>query len=287
MPEDEYLYVTAAEDVRRISDLSNSRGILFIVWEKQEEAAETADRFADGSFGTRVLIGRPCSRDYLMNRLIDVFYSLTEWDKNMHVAALEGQGVQHLLDIREDVLAYPTIAFDGTFDVVGYTRHIPCEYHAFQETVHQGYTDSGTMSQLKKKQIFTRIQQEELLIAPAADDDKRINIYLQFFSNQSLLGYLCIYHEDTEPEGGYVELIRLFMQNMSLAMKKNYETQRHGQMMYETFLYPRQTEHQYNLFQNCVQTVPGTGPRRFRSGCNILLFRFSFFVSSCLNFLVL
>lgn len=41
--------------------------------------------------------------------------------------------------------------------------------------------------------------------------------------------------EDT-PEDGYLDLVRMFMKNMSFYLQRNYENQRHGRMMYETFL---------------------------------------------------
>ena len=100
----------------------------------------------------------------VMNDLVEIFCCLVEWDKNMHIAALEGKDVQELIDISEEILEHPMIAFDASFDVLAYTRHSPSHYKIFQETVAQGYTDAHTMEQLKKKQIFSRIKEGELLI---------------------------------------------------------------------------------------------------------------------------
>ena len=58
-----------------------------------------------------------------------------------------------------------------------------------------------TMEQLKKKQIFSRIKEGELLIAPAADEKSGTNIYLASFSvDETLLGYTSIFCGGETPE---------------------------------------------------------------------------------------
>ena len=172
----------------------------------------------------------------IMNRLFDMYSFISEWYKNMHVAALENKSIQTLIDLSEPVLKHPIIAFDAGFDVVAYTKNISCDYPVYTETITKGYTNAETMKKLKQKHVFSKIKTDELLIAPAADAADRLNIYLQFFCNQSLLGYTSIFLDGTTPSEGYLELVHMFMKNMSYCMKYQFEHQRHGQMIYETFL---------------------------------------------------
>lgn len=183
-----------------------------------------------------ILVRSRCSLPELMNRLNESFYRLIEWDKDMHIAVLEGAGVQKLLDISEGMLQFPTISFDGSFNVIAYTRHTTTDYPTYLDTIERGYTDSTTMEKLKNRQIFTKIRDGDILVAQAADDDTQMNIYMQFFHHQTLLGYTGIFYGETVPETGYLDLVRLFMQNMTFCMKRAYEEERHGRMMYETFL---------------------------------------------------
>ena len=67
----------------------------------------------------------------MINDLVEIFCCLVEWDKNMHIAALEGKDVQELIDISEEILEHPMIAFDASFDVLAYTRHSPSHYKIF------------------------------------------------------------------------------------------------------------------------------------------------------------
>lgn len=86
--------------------------------------------------------------------------------------------------------------------------------------MQQGYTDAHTMEQLKKKQIFSQIREGEMLIAPSAEN-AGTNIYLQFFSGQTLLGYTSFFCGDHSPEDGYLDLVRMFMKNMSFYLQRN------------------------------------------------------------------
>ena len=97
----------------------------------------------------------------IMNRLFDMYSFISEWDKNMHVAALENKSIQTLIDLSEPVLKHPIIAFDAGFDVVAYTKNISCDYPVYTETITKGYTNAETMKKLKQKHVFSKIKTDE------------------------------------------------------------------------------------------------------------------------------
>lgn len=183
-----------------------------------------------------ILVDRCPGVPYLVNRMIDIFGRMANWDKTMHISALEGKAVQELLDSSEELLEYPVIIFDATFDVLAFSRHTATEDRNFNQTVQAGYTNANVMAQLRKKNIFNRLKKGELLVAPAAESEDETNIYLSFYSDQILLGYACVFHGKTRPENGYLDIIRLFTENISFCLKRDYENSRYGHMMYETFL---------------------------------------------------
>jgi hypothetical protein len=183
-----------------------------------------------------ILVSKEYKIPYLMNRMIDVFSILANWDKNMHIAALEGKTVQELLDISERILEYPVIIFDASFDVLAHTRHQSSTYDGFHQTIQNGYTDVKTMEQIKKKHIFSKLKRGEALVAPSAWDENQTNVYLCFFDKQTLLGYACIFPGDNTPKQGYLDILKYFSENMKFCLSRDYENHRYGQMMYETFL---------------------------------------------------
>lgn len=173
---------------------------------------------------------------YLINRMIRIFNFLAAWDKNMHIAALEGKSVQELLDLSETVLEHPVIVFDAGFNVLAYTKNVSSEYENFQETIRNGYTDAKTMNLVKEHHIFSRLRRGELLVAPAVGDENLTNVYLAFYGEQNILGFACVFLNDEKADQGYLDLLKIFISNLTFCLKRDYENQRFGQMMYETFL---------------------------------------------------
>lgn len=173
---------------------------------------------------------------YILNQMIGIFSRMANWDKAMHIAALEGKSLQELVDISEDILEYPVIIFDGSFDVLAYTKKHSKDYRFFRETLEYGYTDPKIMERVKKEKILSRLENGKPLVAPAAGDDSLTNIYMSFYNNQKLLGYACVNHSDKKPEKGYLDVLKYFAENVNFCLKRDYDNHRYGQMMYETFL---------------------------------------------------
>ena len=90
-----------------------------------------------------------------------IFCRLVEWDKNMHIAALEGKDVQDLIDISEEILEHPMIAFDASFDVLAYTRHSSSHYKNFSGNSGAGiYGCAYHGTTEKEAEFFPRSKKE-------------------------------------------------------------------------------------------------------------------------------
>lgn len=183
-----------------------------------------------------ILVDASFKTPYILNRMIGIFGHMANWDKAMHIAALEDKSLQELVDLSEEVLEHPILVFDAGFDVLAHTKTIPEGNLFFAETVKRGYTDPRALEQMKKMKLLSRLEKGEPLVAPAAGDLSKINIYLSFYSGKKLLGYAAVFYDAAEPEAGYLDVLKYFTANLSFCLKRDYDRHRHGQMMYETFL---------------------------------------------------
>ncbi len=227
----QYLYVSGLQELLQCrEDLEEGMTVLAV--RDMEAGREELDSLPC----SLILVCSGVPLPSLLNRMIDVFSRMANYDKAMHIAALEGKSVQTLLDLCEAPLAHPTIIFDSGFDVLAYTKNIPCEYGTFRETIENGYTDSDTMQKIRKNKIFDQLKSGKPLIAPSVGESGRTNIYLSFSSEQSMLGYACVYFGEDNPDQGYLDMLRIFTENISFCLKRDYESSHYGQMMYETFL---------------------------------------------------
>ena len=183
-----------------------------------------------------ILVSSEFKTPYILNRMIGVFGRMANWDKSMHIAALEGKPLQELVDLSEEVLEHPILVFDSGFDVLAYTKSVPEGNSFFQETVQRGYTDPRALEQMKKMKLLSKLENGEPLVAPAAGDLTKYNIYLSFYSDRKLLGYAAVFYDAAEPEEGYLDILKYFTENLNFCLKRDYDNHRYGQMMYETFL---------------------------------------------------
>lgn len=183
-----------------------------------------------------ILVDAVFKTPYILNQMISIFGHMANWDKAMHIAALEDKSLQELVDLSEDVLEHPILVFDAGFDVLAHTQTIPEGNLFFQETVARGYTDPRALEQMKKMKLLSRLENGEPLVAPAVGEPDKYNIYLSFYSNKKLLGYAAVFYDAAEPQKGYLDILRYFTANLSFCLKRDYDKHRHGQMMYETFL---------------------------------------------------
>ena len=262
-----FLYVCDFEGFMACRDSLPSDIVTAIVSESLSEAD-----YRSGSVCGLVHIRTACSVMEVLNLLLESYYKLTEWDKNMHIAALEGQSIQQMLDLSEEIMEYPMILFDAGFNVLAHTKRVPKADRAFRETLEHGYTDPEIMDRLKGKKFFSKIKQDDLLVAPAADSDGT-NIYLQYFHNGALLGYSSIFLDHITPTKGYLDLVRLFMETMSLCMRRDYEDKRYGKMMYETFFQTLMSEGKVPEHQIREQTkILGNLPYEGRYALAVLEF---------------
>lgn len=183
-----------------------------------------------------ILVSSEYKTPYILNQMISVFGRMANWDKSMHIAALEGKSLQDLVDISEAILEHPILVFDSGFDVLAYTKSVPEGNKFFLETVERGYTDPRAMEQMKKLKLLSKLENGEPLVAPAAGDLTKYNIYLSFYRDKKLLGYAAVFYDAAEPEEGYLDVLKYFTENVSFCLKRDYDNHRYGQMMYETFL---------------------------------------------------
>ena len=227
----QYLYVAKASEILEDAKLLHSN-MIFLVSRDYDWTEEELMQLTCGVIQVSGEYGVP----YVLNRMINIFRFLTEWDKNMHIAALEGKTVKELLELSSEILGYPMIVFDTGFNVLASTVSALTEEKHFQETIRNGYTNSYTMALVRQQRIFSKLEKQPLVVDLAVENEKLQNVYMAFQAEGRVLGYGCVFSNHTEIEKGYLDLLNIFVENLTFCLQREYEHQRFGQMLYETLL---------------------------------------------------
>lgn len=183
-----------------------------------------------------ILVSSQYEVAYLLNHMIEVFQHLTNWDKDMHIAALEGKSPQHLLELSQTMIAYPMVLFDAGFNVVAYSKEENIHYSTFLTTIRNGYTGANTMKMVKQQDIFSKLKKNRIVESAAAEDPESNMIYFVFSDQSVVLGYGCIFLGNDKMDVGYLDLVGIFVDNMNFLLKYSLKDRLYGQMMSETFL---------------------------------------------------
>lgn len=122
---DEYLYLCDGAHIPEKTQILSQTVCMLVIFSQKEAGQKNQEQRKEWRqfHNNLICIETEKSVPEVMNALVEIFYRLVEWDKNMHIAALEGKDVQELIDISEPVLEYPMIVFDASFDVLAYTKH--------------------------------------------------------------------------------------------------------------------------------------------------------------------
>ena len=134
---DEYLYLCDGAHIPEKTQILSQTVCMLVIFSQKEAGQKNQEQRKKWRqfHNNLICIETEKSVPEVMNALVEIFYRLVEWDKNMHIVALEGKDVQELIDISESVLEYPMIVFDASFDVLAYTKHCESHYKTFWETV--------------------------------------------------------------------------------------------------------------------------------------------------------
>ena len=157
---DEYLYLCDGAHIPEKTQILSQTACMLVIFSQKEAGQKNQEQRKKWRqfHNNLICIETEKSVPEVMNALVEIFYRLVEWDKNMHIAALEGKDVQELIDISEPVLEYPMIVFDASFDVLAYTNThrslqdllgnraagiYGCTYHGAAEEKADFFPDTG------------------------------------------------------------------------------------------------------------------------------------------------
>ncbi len=174
--------------------------------------------------------------EYLFNRVLDIYNHLEKWANSMHIYSLKGKSPQHLVDLSEGFIEHPMVIFDPSFGVLAYTKHIHTDYIHFNQTIKHGYSPPEVIKTLEKTTLFQQLYtKNEPVIQSAAGCKNLTNIYVKIEIKGNIAAYISIFCKEP-PAQGYIDTMKLFLENLTLYFQQFLPFPRTGNFMYESFL---------------------------------------------------
>lgn len=174
---------------------------------------------------------------FLFNRILDIFSDFSTWDKSIHLATLDGSEIQDIVDLSSNIIERPMIIFDTSFNVLAYTRNKIQEYPVYQQTVRQGYTSAHIIQELRRDKLFQQLHHiNEPIVLHAAGSKNEKNIYWKIGHEKQIFAYSSIYFGTDFPHEGYIALMKMFFENLTLFFERHNKMHKADDFMYQTFI---------------------------------------------------
>ena len=200
---------------------------------------------------------------YIFNQIQNIMKKFDEWEKSFHLSVLRKNSMQELIDITEPLMTHPLIVLDDNYSLIGHTHDMTEVGPLVRGVIASGYASPDDMRQLVESGVMSNFDSSETikissykLSAEAVrqrglDRDTFYSIAYRFVTGGRTVGYALAFHCLSHPTNGYLYLMNMIADKLSLFFEQHRKSENSARESYETFLAgilanPDMTERQMN-----------------------------------------
>lgn len=214
-----------------------SGNIFFCICEEECDLSELSNLTASEDQNTVVLFSAKTVPSEILNRMIFIYTSLVQWDKECHQRIIEGCSLQELMQLFGKISCFPAAVFQPDFRMIGYTEIGENAPKSFRALIRLGQTPDSLMPEISRQQIPLCLKNNEKAIyMPSAENPSLYYIYRKHQKDREVVAYSCIFCPLDKPDQDFLELAELFLQNIDFYFKNNEKYDKLGNYMYEGLL---------------------------------------------------
>ncbi len=227
----EYLYVLYSSRMKQSVGKNDRKNLTFLVINDEGENEEAPEGWSG------IYITEKYDHGYVADMVYEIFDSIKELDRTMHTIMLTGGSLQDMVTAAEPWFQYPFILFDTGFNVLAYTKNIPCNYSEYQETIKNGYSHHVILEKAKKLHIFQKVRyMDKPVLEKAMKGEERWNLYFKLYDEHNAYAHAAVFLEQSELEDGYYGILQLIADNLMLYFQSMKTEYKYGNYAYESLL---------------------------------------------------
>lgn len=171
----------------------------------------------------------------IFNFLQDAFIRLRDWDMAIHLALLDGCGVQEMLELSEDVLNDPVTVMDPSYKLLANTTRHAAGSTVFQEVCRRGYLPADTVEFCRLRGYMDELAQTGKEMAVSIEPPY-VSVICPLFAQKQLVGYLSMPCVEGSYSEGISDCFHRLAAGVEQCMEKQLDSSRFSRYMYEYFL---------------------------------------------------
>lgn len=213
---------------------------------------------------------------YIFNQIQNIMKKFDEWEKSFHLSVLRKNSMQELIDITEPLMTHPLIVLDDNYSLIGHTHDMTEVGPLVRGVIASGYASPDDMRRLVESGVMSNFDSSETikissykLSAEAVrqrglDRDTFYSIAYRFVTGGRTVGYALAFHCLSHPTNGYLYLMNMIADKLSLFFEQHRKSENSARESYETFLAgilanPDMTERQMNEQAGHIQGLQTEG----------------------------
>lgn len=200
---------------------------------------------------------------YMFNCIQNIMKKFDEWEKSFHLSLLRNNSMQELVNITEELVTHPLIVLDNNYSLIGHTRDMTEVGPLIRSVISNGYASPDDMRKLVESGVMSNFDSLETLKICEyrldsdavrerdLDRDTFYSIAYRFVTGGRTVGYALAFHCLSHPTNGYLYLMNMIADKLSLYFEHHRKNENAARESYETFLAgilanPDMTERQMN-----------------------------------------
>lgn len=159
----------------------------------------------------------------IFNQILEIFLKYQNWDIQMALSTASNQGLQHLLDLSENIIGNHIDIMDATFKLLAYTRNIPIDDQITQDLIKCGYHSEHTVNELRKLKRFEEYEKEDdIIISNDHKLCKYVTLKRVFHLNGKSSLYIVMHCNHREADESLLDLFRILLNHISCYSERDF-----------------------------------------------------------------
>ena len=183
------------------------------------------DRFSDDSESPEGLSGisvvkKNMRLSALFNSVQRIFMKVFNWQYEMRKAVPEGESIQRLLDLSEEMIGNHIDVMDSTFKLVAYTKNTKIDDPVTNDLVRLGYHSQETVKRLQKYRRFEQFENTDGLIVSTDRLMSDFVVVKYVFRNFDTYSYFVVMVCSREYSDCILDLFKMLVENIATCLGK-------------------------------------------------------------------
>lgn len=173
--------------------------------------------------------------EIIFNNFWNIYLYFRDWDKELNISTIKNTGIQHLIDISEEVIGNPMTVIDTSMSLLAYTRNTPSADPIFNEIKNCEHVPPHAIQIFKEEHYFNDLRKNDSRYSEMSEKVHYKNVIRTLRVQERIAAHvtmICEHYPCEETTELFENLVTCLRQHIIM----NYHYQSTGKLVYENLI---------------------------------------------------